>query len=114
MFCCVEISEKYLHIRIINQLYAKYRTLQTKIHKKYNTPVSVGEYNAMKEEEKDEYNNSIKEWFELRDKIIDYLLLFCRNYPQESVAEYPHIKTYELYPYRLHQNLADAIDELNS
>jgi hypothetical protein len=113
MFCC-DVSEKYLHIRIINQLYSKYRTLSTKFHKNYTTPILVGEYNAMTEEEKDIYNGLQKERFLLRDKIVDYLLLFCRNYPEESVAEYPHVKTYELYPYRLHQNLADAIAELNS
>jgi hypothetical protein len=43
---------------------------------------------------------------DIRDELIELLKIYCRKYPSERICEYIHFKTYDEYPYRLHQNIS--------
>jgi hypothetical protein len=70
-----------------------------------------------------EYNNlneaTKKEWHEYREKIqklkkilINNLLYYCKNYPDDKVSKNRFINEYNDYPYRLEQNIYEVILEL--
>lgn len=72
----------------------------------------INNYQKLNEEDKiifDNYFNKVKK---LKQIVVNNLVIYSKNYPNEKISKNRFIKEYIEYPYRLEQNIDNVILEL--
>jgi hypothetical protein len=70
------------------------------------------EYNNLDEETKKYWNEYREKIYKLKKIVINNLLNYCKNYPDDKISKNRFINEYKEYPYRLEQNIHNVILEL--
>ena len=110
-------TTKDFHKLLVQKSYDEYNVCYNKYAKKYSNEFGVTY--TFNEIEKFGYENII-EWRkdhenleELEKILINNILCFCKNYPDEPVNKSRWIKEYKEFPYRLEQNLKSVMLDIN-
>ena len=111
LFC----NTKEIHKLLIKEDLYEYNSLKDSFNNKF--PLYIGYYTIKDYEKLDESTKKI--WsefktknFELRERLINDLLTYSKNYPNEKISRHRYIIEYKEYPYRLQENLNDVLSEL--
>jgi hypothetical protein len=110
-------TTKDFHKLLVQKSYDEYDFCYNKYAKKYSNEFGVtytfNEIEKMGNENIIEWRNDHENLEELEKILINNILCFCKNYPDEPVNKSRYIKEYKEFPYRLEQNLKSVMLDIN-
>ena len=108
LFC----SQQEIYKSLIRSTYDEYVSIGRNLRQKYPVIQSYMTFEyveSLEEEVRREFKDCGKRQIEVREELINLIKIYCKKYPDEKICEYRHFKTYDKYPYRLHQWLHEFI-----
>ena len=114
-FINIFYNTKEIHKLLIQKSYNDVKLEFNKFNNKYPNfkGYIVGdEYNNLNETTKKEWNEYKEKTENLKKILINNLLYYCKNYPDDKICKNRFINEYEEYPYRLEQNISEVILDL--
>ena len=110
-------TTKDLHKSLLRKSYADYNEIMNQYRRKY--PIkglyySTEDIEKMSNERKIEWEEHKYNVNESEDILIQNLLCFCKNYPDELVSKSRWINEYKEFPYRLEQNIMCVMLDLDN
>ena len=108
---------------LISLFYNTQETHKLLIHQSYNdlkteiirfNKIYPGGYNPREENEttKKDWEEYFEKTKKLKNILINNLLYYCKNYPDDKISKHRFINEHEEYPYRLEQNFSEVILDL--
>ena len=112
---CYFATPQQMNIRLLHTEYYAYRNVYYELKRKYPDYKDysyIDEYNLFPEIMKSDIKKYTKKQELIRDRLIENVKLYSKNYPDEKIAQNRFLKEYEEFPYRLHQNIPFLMEDL--
>jgi hypothetical protein len=97
-------QKKELYKTIIYSCYNAYKDCYKNVQKSVHY-LNTSQLDELSKEQRENYLRNYYIQIELTNEIFSLVKLYCSQYPNESICHYDDFKTYEKYPYRLHQTM---------
>lgn len=111
LFC----NTQQIHKLLLREDLDEYNKLNNKFNNEnpyYRGYFTVKDYEKLDEENKKMWTHFKIKNIELREKLINDLLAYSKNYPSEKISRNRFIIEYKEYPCRLQDNLLEVLKEL--
>ena len=111
---CMTSDTQQIHRDLIRSAYYDYQQVYVdfkKLHPEYNY------YMKHSDELTDEMKSMLHEVSvnhkHAKQRVIENILTYSKNYPEERISRYPHLKIYHVNPTFLENSVTDAVKWLN-
>jgi hypothetical protein len=108
-------STKEIHKLLIRESYEEYNNLVSNFYKEnpgYNGSYTLIDYDKMDKSTRKKWSEFKIKNHELIEIVINDLIAYTKNYPDEKISNNALFIENKDYPYRLQQNLKEIISEL--
>lgn len=110
-------DNKYVYKTLIYSAYDEYKSIYFNLKNKYPEHHDIGfmeinKYNTIPETMKKDMKTAAEKQKLVQDEIINLMKVYCKKYPDEKICHFCNWKTYDEYPYRLHQTIPEFISLL--
>ena len=111
LFC----DTQEMHKVLIRESFDDYKSEIIKFKKIYPTlmgVVNIDDYYKMDQQTKNEWQEHHVKLDKLKKIVINNLINYCENYPNEKITKNRVINEYDEYPYRLELNISEVLLDL--
>lgn len=108
-------TKKNLYKMTIKSYYHDYKRCYYEVKHKYRDLqpyMDIKEWEALPEETKMLLRENTVLQKKIVDEMVDFIKLYCKRFPDEKICQYSNFKTYDEFPYRLHQTVPEFMKML--
>ena len=108
------IPQKDIHKLLILSSFRDFKNVHRTFTKKHPHYTYYVDNNIkMNEEMNNDLRNASDEQGICVDQFVSNVRSYCKYYPDEKICRWPDIKDYEEYPYRMKQNIVEAMRQFD-